>query len=153
MQLFDRGVRVILFYVRENAGDQVHKPHDDKGDRPQDKHEGADRNGEGPGKPGRVFFGRDLGHGLAEDDDRNCDDQGGDPGEFFAQDRHHGQRSQGGCGYVDQVVAHQDGGQGVVIALPDPDGQAGLLVPVVPGVLQADAAAGGKGHLRGREKG
>ena len=99
------------------------------------------------------FFRCDLGDRLPEDNDRNGYDQGRGPGVMvFARDQNDRDGSQRGTGYVDQIVADQDGAQGIIKMLGNKQGQSGPPAAGLLFILQPHAVAGGIGHLRAGEK-
>ena len=111
---------------------------------------GAEKHGKALG----ILLGQALGRDLAEDQHHNGDDGGGDHRAVLqaqALGKEHG--GQRGGGQVDDVVAHQNGGQQVVILVHQPEGQGGPAVAGVGLALQADAVERGKGGLRGGEIG
>ena len=151
-QLFlgDAAVPLLVKY----HGQQLFQQAEQEVHRGKDHHENP-HNGSGEhGKALGILLGQALGRDLAKDQHHNGDDGGRDHRAVLQPqalgEEHGGQR---GGGQVDDVVAHQNGGQQVVVLVHQPEGQGGPAVAGVGLALQADAVEGGKGGLRGGEIG
>ena len=131
-------------------GDQ--KDHDpDQG--PEQDHQSPDGVGIADSLAAGVLFGGDLWNGLSEDDHGHGNDGCGDPGIFIVSgdqdDRYGAQRR---AGDIDQVVADQDGTQGVIEMGGYIEGQSCLFIALVPFAFQTHGIAGGIGHLGARKE-
>ena len=153
VQLLQSRVTVCIFNIRQEVGDQIDQTDHDKGDRLEDDHQRPDGIREGKREPRGVLLGCDLGNGLAKDDDCHCYSRCRYPGVLLSQRQHDRDRSHGGRGDVDQVVAYENGGQCVVEFVGDPDRKSCLFISVVALVLKPHFIACGIGHLRCGEKG
>ena len=116
----------------------------DGGEHPQ---EGGGRHG-----PGFcVFLGDGLGADLPEGEDDQGQDHGGDGGAILRAELGEEQGAQGGGGDVDNIIAHQKGGEQSVKIFSQAQGGLGLAVAVVRHVPQSDLVQRGKGGLGGGE--
>ena len=121
------------------------------GQRAQNHGEHPQKGGCGHGPALCVFFGDGLGADLPKGEDDQGQDHRGDGGAILRAELGEEQGAQGGGGDVDNIIAHQKGGEQSVKIFSQAQGGLGLAVAVVRHIPQSDLVQRGKGGLGGGE--
>ena len=154
LQLLHGVVLLAVFLPLQGQGHEADKSHHQKRQGLEDDGQEAHRPGKGQRETVGVLLRHDLWHGLAEDDNADRHDDSGDPGILLSEGGNGDERAQGGDGDVHEIVADEDGGEGIVVMVDDPDRQGRQTGTVLSLIFQADAVGGGERHLSaGKERG
>ena len=120
--------RILLYLTLHRQSDQIHQPHHDENERPQNNHQETYRICVLLGINIRAFFGCDLRNRFTEYDDGNRDQDSGDPCILictrYEDDRYRPQRR---AGDVDQIIADQDRPERIIKVLGYIESYAGFL--------------------------
>ena len=153
-QLLHLLLRLLLgLFAGEGLQDQVDQPHNRPDGQPEQDHQSTQRVGVLHGDPVGALLGRDLRDRFPEDDDRDGHQGGGQSAVVFVPRQQEGAGGRHGGGRdIHQVVPDQDGPQGVVKPIDNPQGHGGLPVAGFLFVFQPQPVAAGIAHLRPGEK-
>jgi len=112
---------------------------------------------EQPGTVHGIFFRSVAGHAFGddfpEDQDHNGGEYRGQGQTGGAEGRGGNRRRQGSRGDIHHIVPNQDGGQGIIEMVQQPQGSPGFPVAAFGQVLQPQLVGAGQGRFRSGKKG
>ena len=153
LQGVDDGDQVLLgdgaaAVLAEESGQHIGDAGKNGGNGSQQPDQGLHAAGEQQGDLLRTGPGQALGQHLRKEIDDHRGDHGAHRNESLTKLPQHQQSRQGGAGRMEHIVAHQNGRQGLVEPITDPQCPLGTLVALVRQGPQADLADSGIGRLR-----